>query len=210
MGECSTVATLHREHLGGEDSARSALSGKDATEERLKLDLPGKAFVHLATHGFFRDEDTSAAGVPGKEATRLVDTLPGLLSGIVCSGANQPATEGRDDGYLTAEELQWLDLSGTRLVVLSACETALGRTRSGEGMIGLRRACRLAGARTVVSSLWTVPDDGTSLLMTRFYDNLWGRGMGALESLREAQLSLIAERYPPRAWGGFVLSGDWR
>ena len=87
---------------------------------------------------------------------------------------------------------------------------AFGRARSGEGVIGLRRACRLAGARTLVCSLWMVPDEGTRRLMTRFYGNLWEGGMGALAALREAQLSLIAERLPPREWGGFVLSGDWR
>jgi CHAT domain-containing protein len=77
-------------------------------------------------------------------------------------------------------------------------------------MIGLRRACHLAGARTVISSLWSVSDDSPAGLMAGFYENLWLRGKGPLESLRAAQLRLIAERQPPAAWGAFVLSGAWR
>jgi CHAT domain-containing protein len=144
------------------------------------------------------------------EPQRLAGLHPGLLTGLVWAGANAEADEGRDDGYLTAEELQWLDLSEVELMVLSACQTGVGRPRAGEGMIGLRRACRVAGARTVVSSLWMVADDATGELMEAFYANLWGEGMGRLEALREAQLQLLARRRPPSAWGAFVLSGDWR
>jgi CHAT domain-containing protein len=134
----------------------------------------------------------------------------------VCAGANEPAPAGRDDGLLTAEEVLWLDLSKVELVVLSACETALGERRSGEGMIGLRRAFGLAGAKTVVSSLWSVKDRSTSELMQRFYENLLVRKQGRAEALRNAQLALLArnrvtERHAlPSTWGAFVLSGEWR
>ena len=113
-----------------------------------------------------------------------------------------------------------------QLVVLSACETGLGQSAGGEGLLGLQRAFQAAGARTVVASLWKVPDAATRDLMERFYDNLWNKEMGKLESLREAQLWLLRERgargldlipsttqpkrLPAYYWAAFVLSGDWR
>ena len=147
---------------------------------------------------------------------RLVGQHPGLLSGLVCAGANNPAVEGRDDGFLTAEEVGWLNLSGVQLVVLSACETGLGESRAGEGLLGLRRSFLLAGAKTVISSLWSVPDQSTADLMDLFYRNLWQRGMGRHESLRAAQLELLERNKAsgrgadPASWGAFVLDGDWR
>jgi CHAT domain-containing protein len=109
---------------------------------------------------------------------------------------------------------------------LSACETGLGQTAGGEGLLGLQRAFQVAGARTVVASLWKVDDRATRDLMERFYDNLWDREMGKLAALREAQLWMLNERgrrgldlpddgtapqrLPPFYWAAFVLSGDWR
>src|SRR6185295_6838993 len=122
----------------------------------------------------------------------------------------------RDDGYLTAEEVGWLDLSKVELVVLSACETALGKAESGEGLLGLRRAFELAGAKTVVSSLWSVKDESTSRLMQSFYENLWVKKMGRADALRAAQLEMLAKNRVqfhdplPSTWGAFVLSGEWR
>ena len=210
-------------------SERLLLTGNAPTEESLKRELPGHAYVHLATHGFFHPAGTvslwdGARKAAEKDAMRgleqetrgLVGELPGLLSGLVCAGANEPAPAGRDDGLLTAEEVLWLDLSKVELVVLSACETALGERRSGEGMIGLRRAFGLAGAKTVVSSLWSVMDRSTSELMQRFYENLLVRHQGRAEALRNAQLALLAQNRAtehdalPSTWGAFVLSGEWR
>ena len=101
--------------------------------------------------------------------------------------------------------------------MLSACDTGLGRAQSGEGLLGLRRAVLESGARTVISSLWSVPDQQTSELMDRFYRNLWEKGLGAHAALRAAQLETIADnraRYDgdarPVTWGAFVLDGDWR
>jgi len=168
--------------------------------------------VHLATHGFFQSEGEvsiwdRALGVarapepgPREGAFVLEGPHPGRLAGLVCSGGQR----------LTAERLQGLDLGGLRLAVLSACNTGLGNPRSGEGLIGLQRACRVAGAETVVSAVWPVGDDETVQLMERFYRNLWFARMGRLEALRTAQRSLLEERYPPSAWGGFVLWGEWR
>ena len=138
------------------------------------------------------------------------------MLGALCAGANVEPEEGRDDGYLTAEEVGWLDLSKVELVVLSACETALGRAQSGEGLLGLRRAFEMAGARTVISSLWSVKDESTSRLMQSFYENLWRRKLGRVASLRAAQLEMLARNRAeygdplPATWGAFVLSGEWR
>ena len=222
--ESQVVFDLH-EDVFGEGGQRLLLQGVEVTEERLKHELPRYASLHLATHGFFQPE-----GLPSiwkaaleeaqevslrREARHLVGKHPGLLSGLVCAGANRPE-EGREDGYLTAEEVGWLDLSGVELVVLSACETGLGRAESGEGLIGLRRAFRSAGARTVISSLWSVQDESTGDLMRELHRNLLERGMGRLEALRSAQLWMLRRnrlehgRPLPSTWGAFVLSGEWR
>jgi CHAT domain-containing protein len=219
--EAAQIAQQFDARNSGEARAL-VLLGSDATEERVRHELPRHTVLHLATHGFFQPDGlpslwTGAVAevrrgraTAGREMPDLAGLHPGLLTGLVLSGANAPLEEGRDDGYLTAEELQWLDLSNVELIVLSACETGVGRPRAGEGMIGLRRACRVAGARTVVSSLWKVEDSSTRRLMKAFYANLWGRGMGRLEALRAAQLLLLEEHLKPNVWGAFTLSGDWR
>ncbi len=179
--------------------------GEAALERRLKS-CRGPWVLHLATHGFFlhdkvaasnwRVRDLGADGAKSAEGLRIgrLDN-PLLRSGLVLSGANvwlaggTPPAEA-EDGLLTAEDVACLDLAGTELVVLSACETGLGEIRRGEGVLGLRRAFVLAGARTVVMSLWKVPDLATAVLMERFYDNLLRRRMPRSEGLREAQLFL--------------------
>ena len=97
---------------------------------------------------------------------------------------------------MTAEEVGSLDLAGCELAVLSACETGLGRTAGGEGVLGLQRAFHQAGCRTVVASLWKVDDAATAALMTRFYDHLWGEKLSPIESLRKAQLDMLEGRTP--------------
>ncbi len=158
---------------------------------------------------------------------------PGLLSGLVLAGANQVSQPERDDGILTALEVAGLDLGEVELATLSACETGLGETAGGEGLLGLQRSFQIAGTRTVVAGLWKVPDRATQVLMQRFYQNLWQKKMGKLPALREAQLWMLREgqqhpeiqrgldfphndqprkgdRLPPYYWAAFVLSGDWR
>jgi CHAT domain-containing protein len=217
-------------HLFGksfEKGKRLLLQDGAPTEERLKAEIPGNSIVHLATHGYFQPEalpsmwerlrEGSEEPLAFSHEERLVTGyLPGLLSGLVCAGANR-REHGRDNGLLTAEEVGWLDLSGCDLVVLSACETALGTPRAGEGMISLRRSFHLAGARTVISSLWKVRDESTKDLMLGFYTRLWQKGRGPLEALRGAQLEMLARnraKYEgnglPSMWGAFLLSGEWR
>jgi len=226
--ESQVVNDLFEASHGGH---ATLIQGAEATEERLKRELPKHSVLHLATHGFFNpvglpslwDAALTEAQKVGEGALQLGDEeralagrAPGLLSGLVFAGANTPAPEGREDGYLTAEEVGWLDLSRVELVALSACETGLGRPQSGEGMLGLRRAFHTAGARTVVSSLWSVRDESTGQLMQRFYENLWIKGMGRAEALRAAQLEMLAKNRAqdhdalPSTWGAFVLSGEWQ
>jgi CHAT domain-containing protein len=156
------------------------------------------------------------------------------LSGIVLTGANQPVEPDRDDGVLTALEVGELDLKGVELVVLSACQTGLGQSAGGEGLLGLQRAFQVAGARSVVASLWSISDDATRALMIDFYDNLWSKGLSKIEALRQAQLTMLrhgierttaeagerglkladehptsANHLPPYYWAAFVLSGAW-
>ena len=204
------------------------LTGASATEEAIKKIVEGRRFVHLATHGYFQPDglpsmwesvrrdgrDLVIMREAPKAATGLV---PGLLSGLVCAGANEPVGAGtRDNGLLTASEVSWLDLSGCELIVLSACETALGESRSGEGMISLQSAFHQAGARAVIASLWRVPDDATAELMKNFYTRLWVRGERKGAALRGAKLDMIRKNREtrgsalPATWGAFVLSGDWR
>jgi CHAT domain-containing protein len=161
---------------------------------------------------------------------------PGLLSGLALAGANRPPAPGEDDGILTALDVADLDLTSTDLVVLSACETALGQTAGGEGVLGLQRSFAVAGARSTITSLWKVDDAATQKLMERFYGNLLARRMGKLAALREAQLWMLSARTrdeaatrgitrersdedvrqdpsgrtPPYFWAAFVLGGDWR
>jgi CHAT domain-containing protein len=112
---------------------------------------------------------------------------PMLLSGLLLSGVNTDPGKGT----LTAEELMNLDLRGTELVVLSACETGLGKDVILEGVMGLRRAFQGSGAKALVVSLWSVSDAATSVLMEEFYANLWGQKLGKLQALRQAQLTVL-------------------
>jgi CHAT domain-containing protein len=204
------------------------LEGPSATEETLEESLAGKRWVHLATHGFFQPDGLPArpdaasaeeiAGAPARLPARGAPGLPpGLLSGLVCAGANASQAEGRDNGLLTAAEIALLDLSECELAFLSACETALGTRRGGEGMLSVQRAFHAAGARTVIASLWSVGDAATAELVGLYYANLWTKGRTKLDALREAQLELLARARAagdasgaPASWAAFVLSGDWR
>jgi CHAT domain-containing protein len=148
------------------------------------------------------------------EAGRLAELElenPLLRSGVALAGANVGLRDEvaplAEDGLLTAEDVTGLDLVGTELVVLSACETGLGEVRTGEGVFGLRRAFSLAGARTLIISLWKVPDDATRELMVSFYRFLIA-GQGRAEALRQAQLAMKAKYPDPFYWGAFICQGD--
>lgn len=233
--EILTIADSYRDIAG--TKGITILKASQATEEAVRREAPRHLYLHLATHGFF----SPPAQEPVLQVTRSADALhssllanhstwsvhhPGVLSGLVLAGANTPQP-AQEDGILTAAEVATLDLSAARLVVLSACETGLGPVAGGEGLLGLQRAFQVAGAQTVIASLWKVPDRPTSALMERYYENLWNKKLSKLDAFREAQLWMMREggnrglvevddaneenkRLPPFYWAAFVLSGEWR
>jgi CHAT domain-containing protein len=187
------------------------LTGAEAGETAFKVEAPRHHLVHLATHGFFFDAGCIGRG--DAREYRGVGENPLLRSGLAFGGANRRTDLLRspesDDGILTAEEVASLDLSGVEWVVLSACNTGLGEVQAGEGVLGLRRAFRIAGAGTLIMSLWPVRDDVTRVWMNDLYDAR-GRGLMATEAVREASRVTIEYRRAderdthPFYWGAFV------
>jgi len=193
---------------------------EQATEAALKQ-LHNPDILHVATHGFFlRDQDIKLAG----RRDLILDTAqsvafsnqpienPLLRSGLALAGVNLRlgrADQG-DDGVLTALEAAGLDLLGTKLVVLSACDTGVGEVKNGEGVFGLRRALSLAGSETQVMSLWPVSDLGARDLMINYYKGL-RRGDGRGDGLRRVQLEMLKGkgRRHPFYWASFIQSGEW-
>jgi CHAT domain-containing protein len=160
----------------------TSLTGSDATEQALEALLPKQRLAHLATHGYFAsgDENRVHFAVQGLRAQ--------LDSALVMAGANLSPAAGQPDQLLTAEEIGRLDLKRIELVVLSACETGKGHFNEGQGLVGLLGAFDQAGAQTVVSSLWQVPDEATQCLMTEFYKRLLSRQpFDPVEALRSVQ-----------------------
>jgi len=198
-----TVAEAER--LGGRVEPATHLTGDQATEEAIQNGLPGKRVVHIATHGFFARDQGCISALDGSGG---VGYDPMLMSGIVLAGANRPPEPlAVQDGILTAAEVAALDLSGTELVVLSACETGLGEIRSGQGVLGLRRAFAIAGTGSLVMTLWAVGDEQSAEIMERFYDQ-WLRGkLSPADALLRAQRSLIDEDAPAWGWAGVVATG---
>jgi CHAT domain-containing protein len=143
---------------------------------------------------------------------------PLLLSGLALAGANRRAIASGDeeDGILTAEEVASLNLSGVEWAVLSACDTGLGEIKAGEGVFGLRRAFQIAGARTVIMSLWSVEDRAAMTWMRALYEGRLARNLDTAAAVREASLTVLRQRRArgqsthPFYWAGFVASGDWR
>jgi len=195
--------------------AREVLTGANATEEKIK-GLHGPRILHAATHGFFLSDQQVAAGAlrpVGLGAGMPLppqDENPLLRSGLALAGANARSSGVNDDGILTAAEAAQLDLRGTQLVVLSACETGLGQVQEGEGVYGLRRALVLAGAQAQLMSLWQADDAQTRALMVDYYERLL-RGEGRSAALREVQKAMIANPVTqhPHYWAAFVPIGNW-
>lgn len=214
---------------------------QQATEAALKQ-VRAPRVLHIATHGFFlpdqpNDEnaaDTRAllhANRPQQAAPRQQKENPLLRSGLVLAGVKQQQSGAGEDGVLTALEAAGLDLWGTQLVVLSACDTGLGEVRNGAGVYGLRRALVLAGSETQVMSLWSVNDESTRDLMVGFYKRLQG-GEGRAEALRHVQMEMLGGKASqqsagarsakvvkgaagaptfshPYYWAAFIQSGAW-
>jgi CHAT domain-containing protein/Tfp pilus assembly protein PilF len=192
------------------------LLGPAATKDALlKLATPG--LLHVATHGFFLEDastqaDTRGLGSLGAIAAGPPQNLPDplLRSGLVLAGAHNRATElgssRHEDFLVTALELAGLNLWGTQLVVLSACETGRGDVKLGQGVYGLRRALVVAGAETLVTSLWKVNDDTTREFMEGYYRNLLA-GQGRTAALRETMRALRQKQPHPYFWAPFIAIG---
>jgi CHAT domain-containing protein len=177
--------------------------------------------LHLATHGFFLEADDTLRNriLKAQRSADIHVPPPGdnplLRAGLAFAGINNNAQflgdiDTVNDGVLTALEVLDLNLSGTRLVVLSACETGLGEIHEGEGVYGLRRSFQEAGVAEVVSSLWEVSDAGTQALMTDFYERIL-QGVPAREALRETQLEMLdsPEWGYPYVWSAFMIVGSY-
>jgi len=190
------------------------LTGTHASVAALKQ-VEAPSIFHIATHGFFlADPYQQASSEVLRSGTRgtggnlqLEDPL--LRSGLALAGANLDKT-GKDSGILTALEASNLNLWGTKLVTLSACDTGVGEVKNGEGVYGLRRSFFLAGAETLVMSLWPVSDYVTREMMTSYYSGL-KHGLGRGEALRQAQVTMLKRkgREHPFYWASFIQSGEW-
>ncbi|MFH1242927.1 MAG: CHAT domain-containing tetratricopeptide repeat protein [Pseudomonadota bacterium] len=212
--------------LLGKDKA-DIHTGKEALEEVLRQ-KGTPLILHLATHGFFLNDldlndladETMTRGIaisarPTGKKIKIENPL--LRSGIVLAGANN-ALKSQDSenntGIVTAEKILGLRLRGTDMVVLSACDTGIGEAKAGEGVFGLRRAFTQAGAKSLVMSMWAVPDKETKELMVEFYSNIQSGKMNRCQALRQAaikEMEVVRERYGyanPFYWGAFVFMGE--
>lgn len=201
MRQANIGCELFEGDLGNEESFK-ALSGSNTD------------IIHLATHGYFiegekadvNDFMQSLSPLARQKTDSVIDPL--LRSGLILSGGNrawlgQEVPEGIEDGVLTALEISTMNLSGTDMVVMSACETGLGDITS-DGVFGLQRAFKMAGVQTLVMSLWKVDDNATSLMMQTFYEHLLS-GMSKREAFNLAQAAVRAKYPEPYYWAGFVM-----
>jgi CHAT domain-containing protein/Flp pilus assembly protein TadD len=186
----------------GTESAIYALSEQQITSPRV---------LHFATHAFFfpDPDELTAPENEGASAFKLSQE-PMLRSGLILSGANarwrgESDVPAANDGILTAFEISQMDLSNTELVVLSACETGLGAIQGNEGVYGLQRALKAAGVRYIIMSLWQVPDQQTSLLMTTFYTNWLEKKQSIPDAFHNAQKEMRDKGFFPHQWAGFIL-----
>jgi len=220
--EAEDVAELWNDRRTPELGTAVTRTGSEASETAFKLEARGRRVLHLATHGFFLGQDcdngpaSGRGGRSGGLAGRVENPLLG--SGLALAGANRrdDDTSAADDGVLTAEEIGALDLGGVEWAVLSACDTGVGEVRAGEGVLGLRRAFEVAGARTLVMSLWPVEDRAARRWMLELYRARLGTGASTADAVRAAGLAVLEGQREaglgghPSRWAAFVAAGDWR
>jgi CHAT domain-containing protein len=200
------------------------MTGADASPEAFTQYAPGKRVLHVATHGFFLEGSCDSAVQrrlhPGKLDESVLPATaenPLLLSGLAFAGSNRrsSAKDDESDGILTAEEIAGINLEGVDWAVLSACDTGVGEIKVGEGVFGLRRAFQVAGAKTVIMSLWPVEDKTTEQWMGTLYREHFLNGKDTAESVQAASLQILRQRRAkhqsthPFYWGAFLAAGDW-
>lgn len=172
-------------------------TSEDATEIRFKemgMQRQSPKIIHIATHGFF---------APKTEQDKKDNAMH--RSGLLFAGVNKTSDYNQEDGILTAYEVANLNLTNTELVVLSACETGLGEIQGSEGVFGLQRAFKIAGARYILMSLWQVPDEETSIFMTTFYKILLKKNKTIPEAFAATQKKMRKKFKDPYLWAGFIL-----
>ena len=209
------------EVVAEKDRSTTFITREAAEEKELRAYNADKIpeILHIATHGFFlKEQEKLAKRIMGMQRGSQNPIPPPadnplLRAGLAFAGLNPNAPllgeiDTDNDGVLTAMEVLSLNLTGTRLVILSACETGLGEIHEGEGVYGLRRSFQEAGVDSVINSFWEVSDDGTQLLMTKFYDKYLD-GMEPREAMREARLEMVEDfRWSaPFYWGAFAMVG---
>lgn len=210
--EVDRIASLLHKHA----YATQKLSGSAATEEAFKelgRDKPSPRILHIATHGFFFPDPVTVFPevVEARQRPFKWSEHPMIRSGLIMAGANyawehgHPLLPEQEDGVLTAYEISQMNLSNTELVVLSACETGLGDLQGNEGVYGLQRAFRIAGAKYLIMSLWQVPDQQTMEFMSTFYRFWLDEGMQIPDAFRKTQEVMRELFVNPYAWAGFVL-----
>jgi CHAT domain-containing protein/tetratricopeptide (TPR) repeat protein len=200
------------------------VTGAEASAEAFEQYAPGKRVLHVATHGFFLEGSCESMVQRGLDASKRDESVlpataenPLLLSGLAFAGANRRAAAKPDetDGILTAEEIAGINLEGVDWAVLSACDTGAGEIKVGEGVFGLRRAFQVAGAKTVIISLWPVDDEATRQWMGTLYREHFLSGKDTGESVRAASVQILRQRRAkhqsthPFYWGAFIAAGDW-
>lgn len=226
--EARGVAALHAEVFEGGGTA-VVLEKRKASRSALSMLAPSARWLHVATHGWTmapstlawddprpgRGDELALAPLTGAETLRGMS--PMLLCGLALAGSNLPPDSmGHARGLLTAEELAALDLSGCELAVLSACDSARGEMRrAGQGVASMQKALQIAGARSVITSLWKVPDEATKELLLDFYRRVWVERVPKWRALWEAKRRLREaldergeSRYQMRDWAAWVLTGE--
>lgn len=201
---------LHADIMLGDSGTETAFKSLDGAQKRV---------IHIATHGFYYNKEQSEdVGLVSKEKRKVLkeEDTSLMRSGLLMAGAEnrlmmEEIPEGLDDGILTSQEIANLDLTGLDLCVLSACETAQGDVSS-EGVFGLQRGFKKAGAKSLLMSLWKVDDDATCHLMTEFYSQWIGHNKSKHEALELAKQSVRSQKErgwdAPRYWAAFILLDD--
>lgn len=217
LHEVQSISHILKQH----HAKAITVSGLEGTEASFKaLSEQKKTLIHLSTHGFYLPQsssrqETGSEGIllQGSEGAQTFEEQTLKRSGLLMTGAadfiyGQIDTNNKEDGILTAEEISQMNLQGLDLVVLSACETALGDI-TGDGVFGLQRGFKKAGAQSILMSLWKVDDEATCLLMTEFYKNWIGEGKTKHDALELAKQAVRSHKEKgwdkPEYWAAFIL-----